>query len=1041
MKSLIRFFAERHLFSYLFSLSVILLGLSAAFTIPRDNLPNVDMQELVIVTVYPGASPQDVEINVTSKIEDELKEIEGIDEMTSLSMENTSRIHIRLDQNDDDPEAIKRNIRNAVARVNDLPPEVDEDPVIHEIKTSGIPIIEVGLTGDLPYGELREYARRFEKKLLKLPDVARVNNYGWRDREIKIEISADKMVQLQLPAQQIAAAISRRNIRSSAGSFESYTDEKSIVTLAEFERPEQVGDVIVRTEFDGPSIRVRDLARVNDDFEKPELLSRMNGQSSISFLVDKKESADIIRAVQSVRNLVAEQQATLGDKVTFVMAGDTSRLVTNRLDVVQSNGFLGLALVAVVLVIFLNKRSAFWVAMGLPVALFGTLFFLPVFGMTLDSISLAAMAIVIGIVVDDAIVISENITRHLEMGKSPVDSAVDGTSEVFLPVLTTIATTMLAFSPLFFMQGSLGRFIYVIPLVVCVALVISFFESILALPSHLTHFAGINGNHRTSEPSWFQRWVQPQFETFSNVVIRLRYLMVLLFIGALAGTLWYVGNKMHFELFPAEMGDEFHIQIELPSGTSLQATADKVAEIESMLDQLPADELDSYVTRIGIKHPFGGGKNENWALVTTYLTPFAARERNVEQVVTDLRKQSKILSGYDAIIFNIETGGPPVGRPVSVRIIGNYDDERAALGSAVIEFLSEIEGVTDIDRDDKSGKQQVAVDLNYDQLARLGLSVADVARTLRLAYDGETVTKVRYGDEEVKFRVIFDVNVRASNSALSKLLVPNNQGRLIQLDQVAKFRSEPGLANVRHFDRERTTTITADITKGVTTSLSVAEQVLARFNVEKDWPNLQLQIGGEAEESQSSMTSLIVAFIAAIVGIVFVLMLLFNSIVQPLLVLMAVPFGLIGVIVAFVLHQESLGFVAMTGVIGLVGVLVNDSLILVNYVNQLRENDHGADLRRIIAKGTSVRLRPIIITSITTVAGLLPMAYGIGGTDPFMAPMALAMGWGIFLATPITLILLPCLMMIHDDIMRLGAWLFGLIRPVTSDGSTTEKLF
>ena len=1024
MKSLIRFFAEHHLFSYLLSLSIILLGISAAFTIPRDNLPNVDMQELMIVTVYPGASPLDVELNVTSKIEDELKEIEGIDEMTSLSMENTSQIHIRMDQNNDDPEAIKRNIRNAVSRVNNLPPEVDEDPIIHEIKTSGIPIIEVGLTGNLPYAELREHARRFEKKLLKLPDVARVKNFGWRDREIKIEISADKMVQLQLPAQDISSAISRRNIRSSAGSFESYTDEKSIVTLAEFERPEQVGDVIVRTEFDGPSIRVKDLAQISDDFEKPALLSRMNGQSSISFLVDKKESADIIRAVQSVKNLVEEQQALLGDKVTFVMAGDTSRLVTNRLDVVQSNGLLGLALVALVLALFLNKRSAFWVAMGLPVALFGTLFFLPVFGMTLDSISLAAMAIVIGIVVDDAVVISENITRHLEMGKSPVDAAVDGTSEVFLPVLTTIVTTILAFSPMFFMEGSLGRFIYVIPLVVCLALVISFFESTLALPSHLTHFASIHGEHKNAKPGWFQRMIQPRFEMFSNAVIRLRYLMVVVFIFIFAGTLWYAGNKMHFELFPGKMGDEFHIQIELPSGASLQATADKVAEIELLLNRLPHDELDSYVTRIGIKHPFGGGRNENWALITTYLTPFSTRERNIEQVVSDLRKQSKSLLGYDAIVFLIETGGPPVGRPVAVRIIGNYDDQRAQLGSEVVKYLSEIEGVTDIDRDDKNGKEQVAVDLNYDQLARLGLSVADVARTLRLAYDGETVTTVRYGDEEVKFRVMFDARVRASDSALSKLLVPNRQGRLIQLDQVASFRSEAGPANVRHFDRERVTSITADILKGVTTPLNVAEQITAHFNMEEDWPDLQLQIGGEAEESHASMTSLIVAFIAAIIGIVFVLMLLFNSIVQPLLVLMAVPFGLIGVIVAFVLHQESLGFVAMTGVIGLVGVLVNDSLILVTYVNQLRNGVHGVELRRVIAKGASIRLRPIIITSITTVAGLLPMAYGIGGTDPFMAPMALAMGWGIFLATPITLILLPCLLMIQDDFGQLLVRLF-----------------
>jgi len=1025
MKPLIRFFAERHLFSYLFSLSIILLGVGAMFSIPRDNLPNVDMQELWITTIYPGASPQDVEVNVTSKIEDELKEIEGIDKMISLSMENLSKIHIKLDQDDDDPETIKRNIRNAVNRVNDLPTEVDEDPNIYEIKTSAIPIIEVGLTGDLPYKELRQHARRLEKKLLDLPNIARVRKYGWQDREVRVEVSAEKMARLQLPAQQVAAAIAWRNIRASAGSLESYTDAKNIVALAEFERPELIGDVIVRTGFDGPSIRVRDVAEVSNDFEKPEIISRMNGQGAISFLVEKKESADIIRTVNAVRALVDEQQASLGDQVTFMLTGDTSRLVKNRLDVVQSNSLLGLALVALVLVIFLNRRSAFWVAMGLPVALLGTLFFLPAFDVTLDSIALASMAIVIGIVVDDAIIISENITRHLAMGKPPVEAAVDGVSEVFLPVLTTIITTIFAFSPLFFMQGMLGRFIYVIPLVVVLALVISFFESTLALPSHLIHFASLNPKKHQTDEGWFRTWIQPRFEGFLHRILFFRYLMVVLFIAALVGVLWYASNKMHFELFPGTMGDEFHIQMELPSGTSLQATADKVREVEALLENLPSDELDSYVTRIGMNRPFGGGLNDNWALVTTYLTPFGQRERNIEQIVSGLRERVKSLQGYSSVVFNIESGGPPVGRPVTVRIVGNDDAQRTELTDLVMEFVSSIEGVTDIDRDDKGGKDQIAVDLDYDKLARLNLTVADVARTLRLAYDGEVVTRVRYGDEEVKFRVLLDSSARASTTALAELLVPNRLGRLVRLDQVARFVGEPGPANVRHFDRERATTITGDIVKSVTTPMQVAEQIKAHFDLAA-WPDLQLLIGGEAEESQDSMKSLVVAFIAGIVGIFFVLILLFNSLTQPILVLLAVPFGLVGVVLAFILHQEPLGFVAMTGVIGLVGVLVNDSLILVDFVNKMHQGQHGKALQHVIAKGAAVRLRPILITSITTGAGLLPMAYGLGGTDPFMAPMALAMGWGIFLSTPVTLILLPCLLLIQDDVGRFFRWVINL---------------
>ena len=353
---------------------------------------------------------------------------------------------------------------------------------------------------------------------------------------------------------------------------------------------------------------------------------------------------------------------------------------------------------------------------------------------------------------------------------------------------------------------------------------------------------------------------------------------------------------------------------------------------------------------------------------------------------------------------------------------------RKALAEQVEAFLGSIQGVKDITRDDKLGKEQIEIQINHDRLSELGLTVAGVAQNLRLAYDGEVVTSVRYGDEDVDFRVILEEQARTSTRALKKLLIPNREGRLIPLHQVAGLVTGPGPSNVYHYDGERAVALMADIVKGETTPLLATQRILDHFDLDRDWPGMRFVIGGEAKETQASMVSLFIAFAVAAVCIYFALILLFNSLIQPLLVMSVVPFGMIGVIAAFALHGQPLGFVAMLGIIGLIGVLVNDSLILVTFVNKLQREKPYDNFRLLVAEGSAMRLRPILITSLTTIAGLLPIAYGIGGSDPYMAPMALAMGYGILLATPLTLIFLPCLLMIQYDLNQMIIRLMRLTR-------------
>ena len=999
--------------------SIILLGLGALSTIKRDNFPNVDLEEMTITTGYPGASPEDVELNLTNKIEEELKEVDGIDMMTSFSMENFSFIHVKIDPSASDKVKVKRDVRDAVSNTTDLPKEITENPMVVEITTAKIPVIEVGLSADIPYAELRELAKRYKQKLLELPGVSQVEEYGYLDREIKVELKPEALEKLQIPARDVANAIRARNIRSTAGRFESYTSEKNIVTLAQFASPKEVGDVIVRTTFTGPKVRVSDLAKIVDAFEPETVLSRLNGRSAISFIVFKKESADIIRTVDAVKALADNSSERFSSEIKTLTSNDKSKIVRNRLKVVLFNGLIGLCFLLITLSIALNIRTAFWAAIGIPVALMGVIFFMPIFDVYLDSIALAAMIIVIGIIVDDAIIIAENVSRHMSLGKDPLTAAVDGTKEVFLPVLTTILTTLLAFAPMFFMTGIMGKFIYVIPLVVTISLLVSFAESILALPAHLAgSFAHISAKGGTlKERSWFTAIRRP-YEKALQTILRLRYIVLVVFIFTLTGTLVYTVKFMDFVLFPTSTAEEFYIAVELPTGASLEATSDKLKEYEKVVSTISETELSSFTTRVGTQQPYIVGVSENRGIISVFLTPFSTRERTADEIVEEVRKNASSITGTTNLIYHVEGGGPPVGRPVTLRVVGSDDKTRAKLADEIAAFLATIEGVKDVDRDDKTGKEQLEIKIDYDKLSELGLTVASVAGSVRLAYDGEVVTTVRYGDEDVGFRVIFSKETRGRKLVLNSLLIPNDRGRLIRLSEVANLKTGPGPSNFYHYDGERAVTITSDILKEKTTPLKVTDQITEHFDIEKDWPGLRLLIGGEAEETAESMKSLFVAFIAAVVGIYFVLTLLFGSFLQPIIALSILPFGFIGVIGTFALHGKPLGFIAFIGVIGLMGVLVNDSLVLVQFVNQLRKNDTAGDdnFREVIIEGSSTRLRPILITSVTTVAGLLPMAYGIGGADPFMAPMALAMGYGIFLATPLTLILLPAFLMIQNDL-------------------------
>jgi multidrug efflux pump subunit AcrB len=1024
MKAIFKFFAERHLLANLLTIMILILGGVSAFRINRSVFPEIDFGMMSITTYYPGASPEDVELNVTNRIEAELKSVTGIEQMTSTSMENISIVMVTIDPDVRDQEKVKNEIREAVARVSGLPREVTESPQVAEESIADPPMMEFGITGDMPYAELREYARLFEKKLKEIPGVAHINRIGWRSREIQVEVSPEKMMKYQIPLRDVIAAIQARNIRASGGTLESYTSEKNVVTLAQFRDPVEVGNVIVRSTFEGAMVRVRDLAIIRDDFEEERVITRINGKTTITFEIMKKENADLIKTVAAIKAFVEEEKAQLpaDSPIDFAYGMDASKYVSSKFEIVQSNGLWGLGLVIIMLAFFLNIRSSLWVAMGIPFSLLGVLIIFLVFGMDLDAVTLFAMAIVIGIIVDDAIVISENIFQRREKGDTPLEAAVNGIHEVYLPVLTTITTTLLVFLPMFFMKGTLGKFVFVIPLAVIAALVMSMFESFFLLPAHI--MPSLKAHKTVNTQSFGRAWFHPvkqYFEQITHTTLQLRYVVVVVAVLVLAGSLTYAVKFMGFVLFPTGGADEFYVVIELPIGSSLQATSDQVRKIETILNGLPEEELESYSFWIGTNYET---EAENNAILDVNHTPYGTHERTADEIVEELRTKTAQLTGIEKLTFGIESGGPPTGKPIEIRVIGSDNTLRTQLVDEIVSFLNNMKGVKDIDRSDKPGKEEVAIHVDDERLARYGLTVADIAQNVRIAYDGEVVTSTRYGEEDVDFRVIVEKAFRQNLDYLRQLHIPNQIGEFIALDEVASLEIGPGDSVFQHYEGERVTTITGDVFQETVTPLDVVKAVRQQFDVKDMYPGIRIDVGGEAEESHEAMIDLAITFGLAALGIYFLLMLLFNSLTQPLMVIVAIPFGICGVIIAFALHGEPLSFSGMLGVIGMAGVVVNDSLVLVDYLNRLIRNDaEGAlaeksTLIQLIAAGTADRLRPIILTSLTTVAGLLPLAYGFGGQDIHMSPMALALGYGLLFATPITLVLVPSLYLIGHDIRR-----------------------
>ncbi|MDY6967863.1 MAG: efflux RND transporter permease subunit, partial [Spirochaetota bacterium] len=995
------------------------LAVASALRINRLGYPRVDFDRVTITTQYPGASPEDVELNVTINLEEALEEVDGIEKYISKSIENVSVIDVYIESDIDDKDKVKSDIRRAVDRVIDLPDEVKDKPYVFEHKMDNYGIYEIALT--MPKGnekKLRFYAKELKKKLIDLDPVSRITERGIRDREFKILLNRDKMRRNHVSFDEVINSIKQNKLRLSGGFVESYTNEKGIVTFSEFSNPKDIENIIVRTsEIGAYKIRIGDIGKVVDRFEKREIIVRYNGQEGMSLWVTKKSSADIISTVEEIKSLVKKYKENFANNgLNIFSTYDDSIETKKRLSIVYNNAIAGFVLVIIMLFLFLDRQIALWTAIGIPTSIAITLIILPLLDITINSISLCGFVVVLGMIVDDAIIISESISRARENGMSPVEASLYGLKIVVQPVLGTIITTIIAFIPIYFVPGMIGDFSIEIPSIVIIMLIAGFFEASILLPIHLAH-SNQKILHNSGIPigQRFLNHLEKGYVSLLNKALKFRYLsliFLIIFLGIGGGI--SVGFT-NFNMFPVDQAYKIWISGNSPKVSNLENTARETLKLEAVLDSLPKGVLQSYRTVIGRKFN-DNVLSSNSFYMSIILTPSTTREMKAQDVKAFIQHEMKkrnIRTIYNLDIF-IDGGGPPVGRPLEIRIIGNDNQKRKKIIDEMIDSLQEYH-VTEIEKNLQEGKEEIKVLPNHDAIAIAKLNVGSIASTIRTAIDGAVVTNHHTPEDKIPFRVMLDEDSKNFWDPLHGLYVRNPMGNLIPIKSLVFEKKDFSPQNIFHYNGDRSNMITGNIKLEKTTPKEVYEKLKDKYkNFSNLYPGFKMIIGGEAKESTKIYYHMIVSIIIAVIAIYFILVIQFNSFIQPVMVIMAIPFGLIGLMLAFTLHGMDISMLAMVGILGFSGVVVNDSLIMVEFINRIITGNKTVvsnsknDLNNAVIQGAKVRLRPVVLTTVTTIAGLLPTAYGIiGGLDNFISPMVMAMTWGLLIGTSATLLAIP----------------------------------
>jgi multidrug efflux pump subunit AcrB len=1014
MPSLPRFSVNQPVLVNLLMIAIIIGGFFALFAMPQELNPNISFNWAFVTIPYAGASPQEVEDLILIPVEKEVDKIDKVDEILSTAGDGWGFLLVKFeDMSASDFTAKLQEVRLQVDKAR-IPDEA-EDPIIEDFGSDDfMPVLAVGITFAGDEETAVAIAEKLGEDIEQVADVGKIQISGLEDREIWVEVDPVKLNAQSLALGSVVRALARRNINLPAGSVTIGRSEFLVRAVGRFESADEIRRVVIKADPTGRIVRLSDIATVREVRAEMSVISRLNGTPSITISVSKKSGGSTYQVVDRIKELIDEYRAESPAGIDFVITSDSTRYISRILGVLRNNALLGILFIFVILFAFLGTGNAVLAALGIPFSFLMAFILMYLTGRTINGSSLFAMIIVLGIIVDDAIIVVENVHSHRRRGKPLKQAVVEGTEEVLGPITTGILTTIAAFVPLMLLPGIMGKFMRVIPIVVSLALLASLFEATTVLPCHINDWTKGSKTHLKREFP-FYIWLLERYERRLRAFLRRRYIVLIGAVVLLAlavGAIPLVGVQM----FGRENLDSFAILIKLPEGASLEETDRVIRKIERHALDLPAEDVEAVVANSGLFQ----GQDEwlvrkNVGQVQISLVEERRRPHHVDEIVAMLRQPVQGISGITSVEFEVQHGGPPAGKPVSIRVTGKYLDELRAASADLQALLAEIPGVADIDDDFPEGKDEIRITVDEERAALHGLSPEEISIELRAAIQGLTATTFRDGDEDIDVIVKLAAEDKDSFEAIRALRMTSMHGANVPLADVAAIHVTESISEIKRRDLKRTIIVGADIDDAVTTVDRVAREAEEHFaEIAGRYKDIRFEFGGEFEEFNEAFRDIIKLFAIGVLIIYLILGTQFRSYVQPVVILITVPFAFIGAMLGLLIAGDKFGIVTLFGMVALAGIVVNDSIVMISFLNNARRA--GMDRWESIVAAGKQRLRPIILTSVTTIGGLLPTAIGIGGSSAVWRPLANTIAWGLVFSTVLTLLVIPCLLAILDDI-------------------------
>jgi multidrug efflux pump subunit AcrB len=1046
MKSFLRGLYSNTVLANILLVLIVFTGIAAALSMVREEMPNVTFDRVRISVAYPGADPVEVEEAISRKIEESVKGMAGIKSLTTIAYENMGVTSIEIKDGYDGQEMLDR-VRSRINEISTFPEDA-ESPVI-TLPLHSDAVMGLYLSGDVTEKAMKEWAYQIKDELLQLDEISQVEISGIRDYEINVELSEEKLREYGVTLSQVTNAIRQSSLNRSAGVIRNGTNEIRVRTVGRKYSGEEFSSIVVLAMPEGELITLDKLADIRDGFVEDRVDAKVNGSPAVIINIFKTSEEDTIHMSDAVNDYISEKQSGLTPGTELGIVFDNSGTIRHQINMLVKNGLLGLGLVFVILWLFLSARLSLWAGIGILTSLCGGLALTWICGGTLNMISVFAFIMILGIVADDAIVVGEAIAWHRQAGAGPLDSAIRGFSEVGKPVTAGVLTTVIAFTPLLFLSGMMGKMIAILPVVVIACLGVSLFESFVLLPAHLAHLPDSTRPGKTVP--FFLRWITiiPEkmswlMDTFSEKIYRpflqkalnWRYIFLSLTITVLMLSLGTIqGGFVEFEMLSQRDGYFLTGLVEFPEGTSLAVTDDAVKKMEAafirVADRLETKSgepmIENLLTLSGqapAQEP--GDEGEQGAHlggVQVMLLDSLSRGIHTDDLIQEWKKELGAVYGAKTLSFNGAVMGPP-DKPITIAIDGDNVNDMLAAADSLKKRLERFEGVFDVQVENIQGKNEIRFQLKPEARA-LGITLKDLADQVYAGYFGEEALRVQRGIDEISIRVRYPQSERMHLSSLKQIRIRTAQGDEVPLGVVATLEYGPGMSTIIRAEGKRRIKIGADVDTGTIHSDDVLDVLNAGFlkELETTYPGIQVVLKGEAEHTASTFSDLYVAIVVVILGIYMLIAALFRSYLQPLVVLFTLPFGLIGAIWGHLLLGWTLTLFSLFGMVGLTGIVVNDAIVLIERINgNLKQ---GMGFTDAILQGGVRRFRAVFLTSISTVGGLAPMIFESDPYAEMMIPVAITIVFGVIFATVLTLVLIPCLLMILNDLRLLAAFIKG----------------